>query len=259
MPKRVRDENGNLVPPTPYYVQASCELSEDYFLTEDVLIGDDDKVMPFVNSQNNMVEAVVLTHDSNGQPSLAHLHRDPAATSGWTFTTIDTPFGGITDAAVSSSSTHNAMIMAVGPKNPNGLLPACQLSLLDDGSWTCGSNGWVPALAGPLGVGATAAGDLYWYGWTQQANSKTRNWDYTFWRWDGMGARAGVGGGVVVMVLSFALSSQTSPVTSAADAGRHRRRQHGELRGGDAQRHQLAERRLPHLRLPADRREPGPD
>ena len=63
-----------------------------------------------------MVEAVVLTHDSNGQPSLAHLHRDPAATSGWTFTTIDTPFGGITDAAVSSSSTHNAMIMAVAPE-----------------------------------------------------------------------------------------------------------------------------------------------
>jgi hypothetical protein len=206
--------SGNLVPPTPYYVQASCELSEDYFLTEDVLIGADDKVMPFVNSQNSMVEAVVLTHDSNGQPSLAHLHRDPAVTSGWTFTTIDTPFGGITDAAVSSSSTHNAMIMAVGPKNPNGLLPACQLSLLDDGSWTCGSNGWVPALAGPLGVGATAAGDLYWYGWTQQANSKTHNWDYTFWRWNGMGARAGVGGGVVVMVLSFALSSETSPVAA---------------------------------------------
>jgi hypothetical protein len=78
--------SGNLVPPTPYYVQASCELSEDYFLTEDVLIGADDKVMPFVNSQNSMVEAVVLTHDSNGQPSLAHLHRDPAVTSGWTFT-----------------------------------------------------------------------------------------------------------------------------------------------------------------------------
>ncbi len=214
-PKRVRDGNGNLVPPTPYYVQASCELSEDYFLTEDVPIGADDKVMPFVNSQNNMVEAVVLTHDSNGQPSLAHLHRDPAATSGWTFTNIGAvPFGGVTDAAVSSSSTHNAMIMAVGPKNPNGLLPACQLSLLEDGSWTCGSNGWVPALAGPLGVGATAAGDLYWYGWTQQANSKTRNWDYTFWRWDGMGARAGVGGGIVVMVLNFALSSQTSPVTA---------------------------------------------
>ena len=46
-PKRVRDENGNLVQPTPYYVQASCELSEDYFLTDDVIIVDGDKVMPF--------------------------------------------------------------------------------------------------------------------------------------------------------------------------------------------------------------------
>ena len=200
--------------PTPYSIEASCDLSEDYFLTDDVLIGDGDKVIPFLNTQNDMAEAVVLTHDSHGQPLLAHLHRDPSAVSGWSFTVIDTPFGGITDAAVSSSSTHNAMIMAVGPKNPNGLLPACQLSLLKDGTWTCGSNGWVPALAGPLGVGATAAGDLYWYGWTQQANSKTRNWDYTFWRWDGMGARAGVGGGIVVMVLSFALSSETSPVSA---------------------------------------------
>ena len=72
----------------------------------------------------------------------------------------------------------------------------------------------MPALAGPLGVGATAAGDLYWYGWTQQANSKTHNWDYTFWRWNGMGASPGVGNGIVVMVLSFALSSETSPVTA---------------------------------------------
>ena len=201
--------------PAPYSIQASCELSEDHFLTDTVLVGADDKVLPFVNTNNNMVEAVVLTHGPDGLPSLAHLGRDPAATSGWTFTTIDAvPFGGITDAAVSSSSTHNAMIMAVGPKTPNGFLPACQLSLLEDGSWTCGSNGWVPALAGPLGVGATAAGDLYWYGWTQQANSKTRNWDYTFWRWNGMGASPGVGNGVVVMVLSFVLSSMTSPVTA---------------------------------------------
>ena len=47
---------------------------------------------------------------------------------------------------------------------------------------------------------------------------------------------------------------------SAPDAGRHRRRQHGELRGGDAQRRQLAGvRRLLHQRLPADRRESGPN
>ena len=159
--------------PTPYSIEASCDLSEDYFLTDDVLIGDGDKVMPFLNTQNNMAEAVVLTRDSSGQPLLAHLQRDPSAVSGWSFTVIDTPFGGITDAAVSSSSTHNAMIMAVGPKNPNGLLPACQLSLLKPTSDVdlrlerMGRR----ALAGPLGAGATAVGDLYWYGWTQHANS----------------------------------------------------------------------------------------
>ncbi len=216
-PTRVRDENGNLVQPGPYYVQASCDLSEEYFLTDDVLIGATDKVMPFLNTHNNMVEAVVLSHDSNGLPVLSHLRRDPAATCGWSFTTIDTPFGGITDLAVASSSTHNAMIMAVAPVASNKLQPACQLSLLDDGTWTISSNGWVPALAGPLGVGATAAGDLYWYGWTQQASKN--NWLYTFWRWNGMpdpvhNQTPGVGGGVVVMELVFALSSKTSPVAA---------------------------------------------
>ncbi len=41
------------VQPGPYYVQASCELSEDYFLTADVLIGPDNKVVPFVNNYQN--------------------------------------------------------------------------------------------------------------------------------------------------------------------------------------------------------------
>ncbi len=107
------------------------------------------------------------------------------------------------------------MIMAGGRRTSNGLLADATINLLEDGTWTCGSN--------PDGCRAGRSrsawarrltGDLYWYGWTQQANSKTRNWDYTFWRWDGMGARAGVGGGIVVMVLSFALSSETSPVSA---------------------------------------------
>ena len=81
-PKRVRDENGNLVQPTPYYMQASCVLSEDYFLTDDVVIGQDDRIMPFAVtdpfSGAVTVEALVL---SSGQ--LSHLYPDLAAISGW--------------------------------------------------------------------------------------------------------------------------------------------------------------------------------
>jgi hypothetical protein len=211
-PRRIRDENGNLVQPGPYYVQASCDLSEEYFLTDDVLIGATDKVVPFLNTHNSTVEAVVLSHDSNGLPVLAHLRSDPAATSGWAFTTIDTPFGGITDLAVSSSSTHDAMLMAVAPKAANNLQPACQLSLLEDGTWTVASDGYVPVLAGPLGVGATAAGDLYWNGWQQAGVGG--NDVYTFWKWDGTGANPGVGSGTVVMTLKFKGNTQTSPVAA---------------------------------------------
>ena len=51
-----------------------------------------------------------------------------------------------------------------------------------------------PSWIGPLSASARQpAGDLYWYGWVpSQANSRTRNWDYTFWRWPGMDARADV-------------------------------------------------------------------
>ena len=71
-PKRVRDENGNLVQPTPYYVQASCELSEDHFLTDDVIIEDGDKIMPFsvvdTFTGTVTVEALVLSSRTAESP-----------------------------------------------------------------------------------------------------------------------------------------------------------------------------------------------
>ena len=62
----------------PFSVQGSCVLSEDYFLTGQVIIGDNDLIRPFVRPDGT-VEALVV-QDGN----LAYLHRDPAATSGWT-------------------------------------------------------------------------------------------------------------------------------------------------------------------------------
>jgi len=213
-PKRVLDDNGNFVQPGPYSVRASCTLSEDYFLTDEVLLGNDDEILPFLNTASGATEAIVLT---GGQ--LGHLRRDPAATSGWSYSQITAaPFDGITSAAVVSSSTHNAMITAVGPKstNPKDPVGMCQLALEADGAtWTCPSNGWFDQqLAGPIGGDATAGGDIYWYGWTQNVNAATQEWDYAFYRWDGMGDNAGVDGVSLVTTLSYPLTTTTSPVAA---------------------------------------------
>ena len=88
---------------------------------------------------------------------------------------MTTPLG-VTDPAVSSSSTHNAMIIAVAPVRVEQAA-AGWLSLLGDGTWTSASNGLVPALAGP--VSARAAGVLYWYGWTQRQASKNNLYSLT--------------------------------------------------------------------------------
>lgn len=90
-------------PPTPYTIQASCELSEDYFLTDQVVVDENDRVLPFT-TPGGTVEAVVL---SGG--AVSHLRRDPAQTSGWAFTAISATQslfaqGPITDAAVQTNS-----------------------------------------------------------------------------------------------------------------------------------------------------------
>jgi hypothetical protein len=215
-PARVRDETGTPVQPGPYIVQASCDLSEDYFLTSEVLLTlqAGDTVLPFLNTTSGATEAIVLCGGT-----LSHLRRNPSVAAGWSYHVIDAvPFTGITTAAVVSSSTHNAMIMAAGPRstNPKNPLGMCQLALEADGAtWTCPSNGWFDSqLAGPIAGAATADGDIYWYGWTQKANTATKNWDYAFYRWDGMGDNAGVDGVSLVTTLSYALSTSTSPVAA---------------------------------------------
>jgi hypothetical protein len=215
-PTRVSDETGNPVQPGPYIVEASCDLSEDYFLTSEVLLAlqAGDTVLPFLNTTSGATEAIVLCGGT-----LSHLRRNPSVASGWSYKVIDAvPFAGITSAAVVSSSTHNAMIMAAGPRstNPKDPLALCQLALEADGAtWTCPSNGWFDwQLAGPIGGAATGDGDIYWYGWTQNANTATKNWDYAFYRWDGMGDNAGVDGVSLVTTLSYPLSTSTSPVAA---------------------------------------------
>ncbi len=64
----------------PFSIQSSCVLSEDYFMTAQVIINPDtDLIRPFVRADGT-VEALVLVRGN-----LSYLHRDPTATSGWSY------------------------------------------------------------------------------------------------------------------------------------------------------------------------------
>ena len=104
---RLRAAAASLTQPTPYSVGASCELSEDYFLTDQVMLTDaDDLVLPF-SGQDGTVEAVVLAGGL-----LHHLRPDPTQTSGWTFTTIPTYEGWtIINAAVVTDGTGTTSLL----------------------------------------------------------------------------------------------------------------------------------------------------
>lgn len=165
-PKRVQDENGNLVPPTPYYVQASCELSEDYFLTNEVSIVDGDRIMPFsvVDPFTGAVtmEALVL---SSG--SLSHLYPDAGATSGWSYTGLKTPFDFVSDAAV-VGGVFGGQLMVTGPRSlpapPGATTAAAWLTRVGPGDWSVSKTGTVPERIGPLSAGLSQEGP-YWSGW----------------------------------------------------------------------------------------------
>ena len=107
--------------PTPYSLQASCELSEDHFLTSDLIIGTDDEVIPFVNPYTSppMVEAIVFSAASG---SVYHLQRDPSATAGWTPVVIDLS-GNVTnptDVAVAGNGSAVYMLVFGDPDNSSG-------------------------------------------------------------------------------------------------------------------------------------------
>ena len=119
----------------PFSVQGSCVLSEDYFLTGQVIIGDNDLIRPYVRPDGT-VEALVV-QDGN----LAYLHRDPTATSGWTYTVLsgqvqdDTVIpNGITDVAVGTDTYGNVMGVFVTPSGDSDGQPYQVAPLLWDTS-----------------------------------------------------------------------------------------------------------------------------
>jgi len=122
----------------PFSVQGSCVLSEDYFLTGQVIIGEDDLIRPFLRADGT-VEAVVL---SGG--NLSWLRRDPGTTSGWSYVPLTTDPnmvipGEVSDVAVGTDSAGNVMGVCVTPNHegdPSQPYLLWPLQLLDPSSDT---------------------------------------------------------------------------------------------------------------------------
>jgi hypothetical protein len=162
----VVDDSGTVAQPGPYSMGATCELSEDRFLTDDVIIKDGDKIMPFSvvdpSTSAVTVEALVL---SSGQ--LSHLCPDAAATSGWSYTVVKTPFDYVSDAAVIGGG-FGGQLMVTGPRSlpapPGATAAAAWLTRVGPGAWSVSGTGTVPEQIGPLSAGVSQEGP-YWYGW----------------------------------------------------------------------------------------------
>ena len=134
----------------PFSVQGSCVLSEDYFLTGQVIINDGDLIRPFLRADGT-VEALVL---SGG--NLSWLHRDPGTTSGWSYVPLSADPNvvvpsEVSDVAVGTDSSGNVMGVCVAPNTGDPSYPyqLCPL-VFDPSSGTWYSD---PDAASPLGDG----------------------------------------------------------------------------------------------------------
>lgn len=126
--------------PTPYLLQASSELAQEFFLTSEVLIQSGDLVYPFVNPNNgNQVEAVVFASGT-----LSHLRRDTTSSTGWSFTAIDLQgvLSSVSNVSVASNGT-SVYALALGTPgdindNPDGD-PAWLTWLDGPSTWNAGT------------------------------------------------------------------------------------------------------------------------
>lgn len=135
---------------TPYVLQASSELSREFFMTSELMIRSGDYVYPFVNPKNgNQVEAIVY---ANG--TLSHLRRDVSGPTGWTFEAIDLQgvFSSVNDVAVAANGTDVYLLVFGWPGGANDGDPAWLTRLDGPASWDQG----VTASYDDLGIDGTA-------------------------------------------------------------------------------------------------------
>ncbi len=147
----------------PYTVQGSCELSEDYFLSAQVIINPDtDLVRPFTRADGT-VEALVL---SGG--NLAYLQSDPTATSGWTYTDLSNQIVWPIEISDLAVGTHGDGTVSGILISPSGSNTASAYALdFDPSTSTWSAPEWsVPANGlGRFQTAVDPGGVLYFYAW----------------------------------------------------------------------------------------------
>lgn len=152
----------------PFTATASATLSEDYFLTSEVILGAGDLVRPF-QRPDGTVEALVLSADA-----ICYLGRDATSSSGWSYSQIPVPadlqsaLGPAQDCAVGlgSDGTVYAVVSAQDFSDDGGLLLMMWASLAP-GSQTWSVLDDIPETIftpiGPLGSGVDPTGAVYMY------------------------------------------------------------------------------------------------
>lgn len=140
--------------PTPYVLQASSELSREFFMTSEVMIQQGDYVYPFVNPKNgNQVEALVFAGGN-----LSHLRRDATSPTGWSFVAFDLQglFNSVNDVAVAANGTDVYVLVFGYPSgNPNenpSNAPAWLTRLTGAATWDSG----ITATYEDLGIDVSA-------------------------------------------------------------------------------------------------------
>ena len=162
------------IQPTPYSLQASCELSEDHFLTSDLVMAADDEVIPFVNPYTQMVEAIIFSHANSG--TVYHLQRDPSATTGWTPVVLNLSGNVVNPTDVAVAGNGSAVYMLVFGSPDNQWNAPAWVTKLDSASQWDGGNiatyddlgftdlGIDPSTIGQFKGGIDRGGNCYFYG-----------------------------------------------------------------------------------------------
>lgn len=152
----------------PYSITASSELADDVFATNEITIGDGDRLLPFYNPFSGTVEALVQSGTN-----LSHLHRDPGQASGWAYEGFDLQ-GTLTDVDDVAIATDGKRVWALlfGDPDPTNNMEQSPywLTWLDDAtSWDFGyiaaggDDSVYPPAPGPLKGGVSSEGVPYFY------------------------------------------------------------------------------------------------
>jgi len=182
-----RDLGATATPYTqPFSVQGSCVLSEDYFLTDKIIMNAADIVRPFVRADGT-VEALIL---SGGVVS--HLRRSVTATSGWTCTPLPAPANvppALEPVDIATVTAHDGTVWALVLRRFTGteltVMMSSLLSLGSSGAWEDVQDSDLPQGGlGRLQSGLDRDGNVYFYAFylTSQPGQPGANGTFLMWQ-----------------------------------------------------------------------------